>query len=59
MMAKGSQHISCLANRSLGFLEHIKQKAQLAQQTNLGNTGCCSVLKSQISDKGREVHNLQ
>lgn len=42
--AQGLEHISSLTNQTFGFLEHVEEVAQLAQQTCIADTCCSSVL---------------
>lgn len=57
--AERLEQVCCLADRSLGFLKHIKKEAEFAQKTNLANACGGSVLEGEISDDGSKVHNLK
>lgn len=58
MAAQSLEHVGRLADEALGLLKHIKQVAELAQQTGLADAGSCSVLQSNIPYQRHEMKQL-
>lgn len=59
MIAQSLQHICSLANRPFRLVQHIEQETKFAQQAYFTNACAGCMLKGQIPDDRRKMHNLE